>query len=113
MGPIAEPTPTMIRNRGAAERKKTGRVEAAGAGRREKTCRGAGEEVERGEEGDGHQQLGEGDGSEESLEVLMEAVAEAISQAEREAAEEHAAVTTDATLTREEPALTGPMITGS
>jgi hypothetical protein len=47
MGPMAEPTPTVIRNRGAADRKKTGRVEAVGAGRKEETGRGAGEEVER------------------------------------------------------------------
>ena len=82
MGPLAEPTPAMIRNRGAAKRKKTGRVEAEGAGRRETTARGAGEEDARGEEGDVQQQLGEGEASEENMEVTMEAVAEAISQAE-------------------------------
>ena len=90
MGPLAELTPAVIRNRGAAERKKTRRVEAVVAGRSETAAGGAREQDARRGEVDVQKQQGEGEASEENMDVLMEAVAEAISQAEREAAASHA-----------------------
>ena len=120
MSPLAEPTPAMIRNIGAVERKKSTRVEVAGTRRRETTARGTEAADERGEVGDGQQRPGEEEAPEEDLEALMEAVAEAISQAEREAIEvqgtttDEATVTgEDATLTGEETTLTGQVTTGN
>jgi len=99
MGPLAEPTPAVIRNRGAAERKKTRRMEAVVAGRSETAAGGAGEEDARREEGDVHQHQGEGEASEEHMDVLMEAIAEATSHAERKAAAAQAEAAREASLT--------------
>jgi hypothetical protein len=109
-GPLAEPTPAMIRNKGSAERTKARRVEAFVGGRSETATGAAREEGMRREEGVAQQHLEEGDASEEDMYALMEAVAEAISQTEREAATAQAEATgevpprreAEAALTREE-----------
>jgi len=64
MGPLAEPTPAMIRNKGAAERKKARRVEAFVAGRSETATGEAREEGTRREGGDAQQQQKEGESPE-------------------------------------------------
>ena len=55
IGPLEELTPAMIRNRGAAKRKKTKRVEALVAGRSKTAAGEAREKGTRMEEGDAQQ----------------------------------------------------------
>ena len=109
MGPLAEPTHVVVRNRGAAERGKARRVEAFVVERSGAAADAAREEGTRREEGEAQQKQEEVGDSPEDMDALMEAVAEAISQTEREAATAHADATRDvrgmreaeATLTRE------------
>jgi hypothetical protein len=102
LGALAEPTPSTVRNRGAAERKKIGGVQAF-MGARPNTARdGAREEGRRRGEGEEQQHREEDEDSEEDMEGLMDAVARAISQAERE----HAETAGKAALTAEGAALT-------
>jgi hypothetical protein len=109
MGPLAEPTLVVFRNRGAAERKKARRVEAFVVKRSGAAADATREAGTRREEGEAQQKQEEVGDSPEDMDALMEAVAEAISQTEREAATAHADATRDvrgmreaeATLTRE------------
>ena len=88
MGPLAEPTPAVIRNRGAAERKTRRRVETFVTNHRATEDDAAGTEDGRRGEGNAQQQRQqeEGDDSEDDMDAVLEAVAEVISQTEREAA---------------------------
>jgi hypothetical protein len=93
MGPLAEPTPATIRNRGAATRMKMKRVEAFVA-ERGKTATSAAREEDTGREEGGPQQQHEEKGAtEEDMNALMEAIAEVISQTELEAAAAQAEAT--------------------
>jgi hypothetical protein len=83
MGPLAEQTPTGVRNRDATERMTARRVEAfvtEGSMRTADTITG---EVERREEDDKMQGAREREPTPENMDELLEAVAEAISEAER------------------------------
>ncbi len=78
--PLAEPRPAIVRNRGAAERKKTRGVEAFMEESNAMAANAAGEEGRRRGGGDAHRQQEEGEEAEEDMEALMDAVARAISQ---------------------------------
>jgi len=87
MGPLADRTPGGVRNRGAAKRKKTRRVEAvvtASSRHATDTTRGEGDKRE---EGAARHEARETEQSQENMDELLQAVAKAISQAEREAGE--------------------------
>jgi hypothetical protein len=74
MWPLAEPTPVVIRNKEAAERTRSRRVEAFGAERNETVARAAREGgTSRGEE-DAQRQQEEGVYSEEDMDGRMEAM---------------------------------------
>jgi hypothetical protein len=109
MGPLAEPTPAVIRNRGAAERKTSRRAEIFVTKRKSTEADATGADDRRRREGDAHQQRQqeEGEDSEEEMDVVLEAIAEAISQAEREAAAARAVGVGEATLTELDTTLTG------
>ncbi len=79
MGPLVEPTPAGVRNRGAAERKKTYNREPQPQEERQSVPSGNNVHRARTEEEEE---------SQEDMDDLMAAVAGAISQAEREAAKE-------------------------
>ena len=84
LGPLMEPTPATVKNRGAAERKTRRRVEAymtapENQGQTEVTAQPIGTEQR------------DEDQREEDMDELMEAVAKALSQAERDALESQAA----------------------
>jgi hypothetical protein len=93
MGPLTETTLALVRNIGAAERKKATRVEAFVTERNEGTSAATREERARHEEGDEQQQLEEVDDLPEDMDALMDAVAKAISQTERERTPVHAGAT--------------------
>jgi hypothetical protein len=78
MGPMADPTPAIIRNRGAAERKKRRRVEAFMTTPRSRRQTEQTAQPQRTEQQDEREE-------EEDLEELREAVAQALSQAKRDA----------------------------
>ena len=87
MGPLAEPTPAVIRNKGAAERKARRRVKTVVTDHRSAQAGAAegGDSQRRGEGIHRQRQQEEDEDSEEDMDTMMEAVAEAISEAEREA----------------------------
>jgi hypothetical protein len=87
MGPLAERTPAGERNRGAAERKTTRRVEAFVTEGNKRTANRTPGEGQRRERGDEVQGAREEVPPQENMDDLLEAVAEAISEAEREAPE--------------------------
>ena len=80
MGPLAEPTPAMVRNKGATKRKRARRGEAFDAERDGTTMEATREEETRREERDTQQQQEGLDESPENMDALLEAVAEAISR---------------------------------
>ena len=111
MGPLAKPTPAVIRNKGAAERNRLRRVETFVA-ERNKTEAGVAREgsITWGEE-DAQRQREEGEDSEEDMDDLMELVAQAISQTECEAAAARSEATGKVALTMEEATLTEAALT--
>jgi hypothetical protein len=84
LGPMVDPTPATVRNRGAAERKTKRRVEAFTATPRTQRQTEHMAQPQRPEPKDETKE-------EEDLEELMEAVALALSQAERDEHASHAA----------------------
>ncbi len=109
MVPLAEPTPAVIRNRGAAERKTRRRVETFVTYRTTTEADATvAEDVRRGE-GDAqqHRQHEEGDDSEEDMDAVLKAVAEVISQTEWEVAAARTEGAGEATLTEVDTTLTG------
>jgi len=88
MGPLAELTPTVIRNKGAAERKTRRRVETFVTKHWTTETDATGVEDARGGERNTQRrrQQEEGDESEDDLDTVLEAVTEVISQTKREAA---------------------------
>jgi hypothetical protein len=84
LGPMMEPTPAAVRNRGAAERKTRRRVEAYMATPENRRQSEATAQPQRSEQRDEEQR-------EEDMDELMEAVAEALSQTERDAMASQAA----------------------
>jgi len=95
MGLLAEPTLVVVKNRGAAERKKARRMVAFVAERREAATDATREEGARHEEGEAQRHQEEADDSTKNM-GMNKGHEEAISQAEREAAAAHADATRDA-----------------